>query len=72
MQPPEEKFVRGADEIGHMNVYLGTLTDSVQPSDPLLQKIRVSGQIEADKVASELKVAALATDFGTNKCLGAA
>jgi hypothetical protein len=46
------------------------LADAVEAADALFQQLGVIGQVEQDEVVGELKIPALAADFGANEQAG--
>ena len=61
---PRQQYAGGmVFKARHMDLDRVSLTDAVEPTDALFEKIRVGRQIEQHKVAGELEIAALAADF---------
>ena len=46
--PPRQYFLRAAGKIRNMNLDVGGLTDSIQPSDALFEQFRIQRQVKQD------------------------
>ena len=62
-----ERLLESVLDIGHVQMNDRLLADPVEPSDALLDKLRIKRKVEQHEILTELEVPSLAPDFAANE-----
>ncbi len=71
VEPAVLNLLAGSLQVGNMNPDGFGLSDTVQPTNPLLQQVRIGRQVEQHQMMGKLEVTTFAANLGADQRLGA-